>query len=74
MARRAVEAAIESAGSIGMRTTDAASAAANGAVSAAGSFGETTVNAVTNAVAGTISGVRVVVRAPFRDKEESSQQ
>ena len=40
-------------------------------MSAAGSFGETTVNTVTGAVSGTISGVRVVVRAPFRKSEET---
>ena len=70
VARNAVESAIDSAKGIGVRAEDAAAAAANGAVSAAGSFGENTVNSVTNVVTGTISGVRVVVRAPFRGESQ----
>lgn len=63
-ARGAVEGAIEAARALGMNAEDAASAAATGALKAAGAIGS--FDPVRKALAGTISGVRVVLKEPFR--------
>jgi hypothetical protein len=64
--RNAVEGVIDSAKRIGVKAEDAASAAASGAIEGAGEISESAVKAVTEAVSGTISGVKVVVKTPFK--------
>jgi CheY-like chemotaxis protein len=66
VARKAVEGAVAGAKKVGVKLEDAASAAASGAVEAAGEISESTAKAVTKAVSGTISGVKVVLRVPFK--------
>ena len=46
---------------------EAASAAATGAVAAARDIGEAAFSSVKHAVAGTISGIRVILKVPFKD-------
>ena len=58
--------AIAGAKSIGVDASQAASAAAVGALSAAGDIGAEAIEQVRRAATGTISGVKVVVKEPFR--------
>jgi hypothetical protein len=61
-----VKGAIRGARDVGLSAEQAASAAANGAIDAAGEVGTNAAEQVRDAVAGTISGVKVVVKEPFR--------
>jgi hypothetical protein len=64
-----VEWAIESAKGIGVSAEEAASAAAHGALKGADEVGSTALETVRHAVTQTISGVKVVLKEPFRSKE-----
>jgi hypothetical protein len=64
-----VDGAIHSAKDIGVSAEDAAAAAAEGALKAAGKVGSTAVQTVLGAVTQTISGVKVVLKAPFKGKD-----
>jgi hypothetical protein len=64
-----VEGAIHSAKGIGVNAEDAASAAAHGALKAAQKVSSTAVDTVRNALTQTISGVKVVLKEPFKSKE-----
>jgi hypothetical protein len=66
VALKTVEGAIDGAKSVTVNTEDAASAAASGAVEAAGEISESAVKTVRDAVSGTISGVKVVIKTPFK--------
>ena len=55
---------------IGVSAEDAASAAAHGALKAADKVGSTAVETVRHAVTQTISGVKVVLKEPFKGKEK----
>ena len=54
-----------------MSAEEAASAAASGALKAAGQIGSTAVQQVRNVLTGTISGVKVVLKEPFRKEENA---
>jgi hypothetical protein len=64
-----VEGAIAGAKEIGLNAESAASAAASGAIKGAGEISSTAVEQVRDAVTGVISGVKVVVKEPFRKSE-----
>jgi hypothetical protein len=63
-----VEGAIRGARDIGVNAEHAASAAATGALDAAGKVGSNAAEKVRNAVTGTISGVKVVLKEPFKSE------
>lgn len=63
-----VEGAIHSAKGISVSGENAASAAAHGALKAADKVGSTAVETVRHAVTQTISGVKVVLKEPFKGK------
>jgi hypothetical protein len=65
-AKGLVEGSIHAAKDLGMSAEEAASAAGNGALEAAGSIGSTAEEKVRNALTGTISGVKVVLKEPFK--------
>ena len=67
IAKNAVVGAIDGAKQVGVSTEEAASAAATGAMEAAQGIGGATADTVKGAVTGTISGVKVVLKAPFKD-------
>ncbi len=63
--RETVE-AIAAAKEVGIDVTEAASAAATGAIKAAGEISASVGAQVRDAVKGTISGIKVVIREPFK--------
>jgi hypothetical protein len=65
-AKGAVEGAIIGAREIGVDAAEAASAAATGALAAAGDISTAATEQVRRAVTGVISGVKVVVKEPFK--------
>jgi hypothetical protein len=65
-----VEGAIQSAKGIGVSAEDAASAAAHGALKAAEKVSSTALDTVRNAVTQSISGVKAVLKEPFKGKGE----
>ena len=65
-AKGAVEGAIEAARDLGMSAEDAASAAGSGVIQAAGEISSTALEQVQNVMTKTISGVKVVLKEPFR--------
>ena len=66
---RLVEGAIEAAKELGLSTEDAAAAAAHGALEAADKVGGKALGTVRNAVTRTISGVKVVLKEPFKSQD-----
>ncbi len=58
---------------VGLSAEEAASAAATGAVKTAGELGGAAVTQVRNAVTGTISGVKVILREPFKGEGEEKK-
>jgi hypothetical protein len=66
-----VEGAIQGAKEIGLSAEDAATAAASGALKGAGKVSTTAVEQVRNVLTGTISGVKVVVKEPFKGEVEA---
>ena len=71
-AKGAVEGAIKGAREVGASAEAAAEAAAEGAVKAARSLGGALGGQVREAVTGTISGVKVILREPFRNNSPSA--
>ncbi len=69
-AKRLVEGAIGAAKELGLSAEDAAAAAASGALTAAEKVGGTALTTVRNAVTGTISGVKVVLKEPFKHEDK----
>lgn len=69
-AKGAVEGAIAAARDLGMTAEDAAAAAGSGALRAAGEISSTAVDQVRSVLTGTISGVKVVLKEPFRSEKE----
>jgi hypothetical protein len=65
-ARGAVEGAVDMARDLGVGAEEAASAAATGALKAAGQVSTTAVDQVRKTLTGTISGVKLVLKEPFR--------
>jgi hypothetical protein len=68
-AKGAVEGAISTARDLGMTAEEAAGAAASGALRAAGDVSTTAVAQVRKALTGTISGVKDVLKEPFRSDD-----
>src|SRR5262249_55670340 len=73
-AKGAVQGAIVAARDLGVSSEDAASAAATGALRAAGEIGGKAASQVRNALTGTISGVKVVLKEPFRSDDRSEHR
>jgi hypothetical protein len=68
-AKGAVQGAIAGAKDISLDATEAASAAATGALKAAEEISSKAAQQVRKAVTGTISGVKVVLKEPFKSKK-----
>jgi hypothetical protein len=66
-----VKGAIHSAKDIGVSAEDAASAAAHGALKAADKTSTTALETVRHAATQTISGVKVVVKEPFKKSKSA---
>jgi hypothetical protein len=64
--------AVHSSKEIGVSAEDAASAAAHGALKAADEVGSTALETVLHAVTQTISGVKVVLKEPFKSTKSKS--
>jgi hypothetical protein len=56
---------------MGLKTEDAASAAASGAIKGAGEIGGTAIEEVRKAMTGVIAGVKVVVKEPFKSERKA---
>jgi len=63
-----VTGSIEAAKELGVSAEDAAAAAAHGALKAAEQLGSTALEVVRHCLTGTISGVKIVLKVPFKGK------